>query len=417
MNAKEKQEKTQTASEIKCISCKYSKLQPFGIGDYVGKTLPNACPLCKSDLVITGIYEFTGDVTKAPEFVVLEQIEQSVNAEFVVASKKIENNAVLFRVQPRYDIEQSFERLKLKFTSLGYLPMIAEENGKLLVAALPRPKVEPKMRSPLINLGLLIVTLGTTFVAGYILSERWAPQLENALLFAFGLMAIIGFHELGHTIMARKYGVKATLPFFVPAPPLPFPLGTFGAVISMRSPIPSRKALFDIGAAGPIAGLLVTLPIVIIGLKMSIIGEPIAEAIRIPIPVLMMLLAKVMGFGPAEGQVLYLHPLAFAGWAGLIVTMLNLMPAGQLDGGHVARAIFRPKSHKWLTFPVIFWLFMTGWWIMALLVFWLSWYEHPRPLNDASKIDNKRKILAIFLLIILILSTNPPELPVFKEIP
>jgi membrane-associated protease RseP (regulator of RpoE activity) len=167
---------------------------------------------------------------------------------------------------------------------------------------------------------------------------------------AFGatLMTILLCHELGHYVLARKRGVAASLPYFIPLPPQ-VSLGTLGAVIRMNKPIEDRGALFDVGAAGPVAGLVIALPLLVVGLHLSEVGPPAADS-QIEGNSILYALLKYAVFGrwlPGDGVDVQLHPMAFAAWVGLLVTMINLMPIGQLDGGHVARAALGDAHEKW----------------------------------------------------------------------
>jgi len=201
-------------------------------------------------------------------------------------------------------------------------------------------------RDAAIHLGLFVACCATTWWAG-------GPA------FAGTLMGILVCHEAGHYIVGRRHGVAVSLPYFIPLPPQ-ISLGTMGAVIRMDQPISDRNALFDVGAAGPIAGLVVAIPLLTIGLYLSDVAPPDPEAVIEGNSVLYVLLKLAM-FGewlPGGGVDVQLHPMAFAGWVGLLVTMINLLPIGQLDGGHVARAALGQAHETWsarlhLALPVV----------------------------------------------------------------
>lgn len=166
--------------------------------------------------------------------------------------------------------------------------------------------------------------------------------------FAGTLMAILVCHELGHYIVGRRRGLDVSLPYFIPLPPQ-ISLGTLGAVIRMKKPIADRNALFDVGASGPVAGLVVAIPLLVIGLHLSEVGPPPAET-SIEGNSILYALLKYAVFGrwlPSEGVDVSLHPMAFAGWVGLLVTAINLMPIGQLDGGHIAKAALGNAHERW----------------------------------------------------------------------
>jgi membrane-associated protease RseP (regulator of RpoE activity) len=207
-----------------------------------------------------------------------------------------------------------------------------------------RPGAPPAPRAPLIVHGaLFLATLLTTTMAGAIAAHadgRIAP-INDGLSFSLPLMLILVCHELGHFFVARAHGVDASLPFFIPFPPW-FGLGTMGAVINMRRVTSDRRKLIDIGAAGPLCGLAVAIPVILYGLARSKVGPlmPHGELEGNSILYAMLKYASKGLWLPDAHQDVYLHPTARAGWAGLLITMINLLPIGQLDGGHVATAYF-----------------------------------------------------------------------------
>jgi membrane-associated protease RseP (regulator of RpoE activity) len=190
-------------------------------------------------------------------------------------------------------------------------------------------------RDAAIHLGLFVACCVTTW---------WF----DGPYFAATLMGILLCHELGHYVIGRRRGVDVSLPYFIPVPPQ-FTLGTLGAVIRMRKPISDRNALFDVGAAGPVAGLVIAIPLLVVGLSLSSLG-PTKPDDMIEGNSILYALLKYAVFGrwlPSGGVDVQLHPMAFAGWVGLLITMINLMPIGQLDGGHVARAALGQSHEKW----------------------------------------------------------------------
>lgn len=198
--------------------------------------------------------------------------------------------------------------------------------------------------SPWTNLVLFVLTVASTFFVGAELVEGAGGPLRG-WVFAVPLLAILVTHEMGHFLQAKRHRVHASLPYFIPLP-LP-PLGTLGAVIAMRGRIKSRDALFDIGASGPIAGMIVAIPVLAWGLHLSAV-EPIPPHGVDEGQSIFYLLMKRLVLGPIpSGHDVFLHPTAFAGWAGLFMTMLNLIPVGQLDGGHVAYSLFGPKQDSY----------------------------------------------------------------------
>jgi membrane-associated protease RseP (regulator of RpoE activity) len=186
---------------------------------------------------------------------------------------------------------------------------------------------------------LFVLTCGTTFVAGAQLAGAF--DVRAGLQFAGTLMTILVFHEMGHYLVARRHRLDVSLPYFIPLPPF-ISLGTMGAVIRMRRPISDRNQLIDVGAAGPLAGLVAAIPLLLIGLARSPLSHTTAEGSVVEGNSLAYLALKFLVHGrylpAADGTDVQLHPMAFAAWLGLLITMINLIPIGQLDGGHIASA-------------------------------------------------------------------------------
>ncbi len=267
---------------------------------------------------------------------------------------------------------------------------------------------------PRIHLVLFFLTVFTTLLAGALMEG--AKVLENPLEllkgipFSFTLMFILGTHEFGHYYYAQKHKVDATLPYFIPAPPFLFLIGTFGAFIKIKSPIYRKDALLQIGAAGPIAGFIIAVPALIIGLLLSDVVEKsnIQGALILGDSILMKILTWITHPKLMDTQDIMLHPIAFAGWIGLLVTMLNLLPIGQLDGGHVAYAMLGKKQRLIgqiafiflipLSFLSINWLI----WGLLLLILMRS-VKHP-PIQDIHipLSDTDKRIGYICLLIFIV---------------
>lgn len=282
-------------------------------------------------------------------------------------------------------------------------------------------KFKPKMRIPKLHLVLFLATFGTTLGAGYLqsLSLVRLGVLESAwygaVAFCLGILGILGSHEMGHKLMANRREIEASFPYFIPAPTL---IGTFGAVIRMRTRPGDRNSLFDVGAAGPIGGMLVVIPVTILGLlwSFSVPAESV-KGISLSEPLLFQWLGNWLVNLPS-GSVLLLHPLAFAGWVGMLITMLNLMPVGMLDGGHISRALFsNRKVFKFFFFQLSFHRIISligilvtailGYWPMALLMLFFGRAGHPGPVNDVIPLSNGRKILAVGLLFLLVVCATP----------
>jgi membrane-associated protease RseP (regulator of RpoE activity) len=298
-----------------------------------------------------------------------------------------------------YDRDR-FTQLARELEEIGYVPWVDEFEGNYylrLGESLPRKKSRYH-----IQIILFIITIATTISAGYL----FGGSIIDGIAFSVAIMAIIGTHELAHYFAARKYGVEATLPYFIPAPTL---IGTFGAVINVKSPIPNKDALFDLGASGPLAGLIVTIPVLFIGIFLSTV-EPIkAGTIIFNPPLLMSIIAYFAAPVAPEGYMISIHPVAFAGWVGIVVTMLNLMPVSFLDGGHISRSIFKQKFHKLISFAGVLVTIVLGWIPMAILmaIIMVMSREHPGAMDNVGKLSRNRKILSIVLVVVLLLCLAP----------
>ena len=275
--------------------------------------------------------------------------------------------------------------------------------------------------TPAFHLLLLLATVVTTTIVPFagpfgIFSDR---PLAEALLdpaawrlgasFSIPLLAILGIHELGHMIACRRYGLPATYPFFIPAP---VGIGTFGAVIRIRAPITSRRTLFDVGAAGPLAGFAVALPIVVWGVATSrvALSAPPAGQFEFSDPLLMKILERVVHPGLPPGADVVVSPLGMAGWFGLLVTALNLLPLAQLDGGHILFAVAGRAQRKigLALFVVLVGLaFLWPGWILWAVIVLVMGIAHPPTADPAERLDGKRRLVALVCLIVFALSFTP----------
>jgi Zn-dependent protease len=204
-----------------------------------------------------------------------------------------------------------------------------------------------RRRDLAIHAGLFLACCVTTWLAAELGEPDDSPYRHAGVAFAGTLMGILACHEAGHYIVGRRHGVEVSLPYFIPLPPV-ISLGTLGAVIRMNRPISDPNKLFDVGAAGPIAGLVVAIPLLVIGLSLSEVG-PLSPDATIEGNSILYALLKLAVFErwlPGDGLDVRLHPMAFAGWVGLLITMINLLPIGQLDGGHVARAMLGDRHEQ-----------------------------------------------------------------------
>ncbi len=302
-----------------------------------------------------------------------------------------------------------------------------EEPKASPAAPVPRRRGFFAQDRPWINALLFILTLGSAFFvglgwsAGYLdagPSPAGSPEaswhdprvIALSLLYAAVLLLILLGHEMGHYLTCRRYGIDATLPFFIPAPTL---IGTMGAFIRIRSPIGGKRRLFDMGAAGPLAGFVLALPAVIIGMALSktVPALPRDQSLLFGEPLLLKAVGLFFFRHAGPGFDIVPHPVAFAGWVGLFVTSLNLLPLGQLDGGHIAYAVFGPRARLLaksffallLVMGVFFWV---GWFLWAVLVLFLG-LKHPRVWDESAPLGQGRTLLAVGLLLVFILTFIP----------
>jgi Zn-dependent protease len=350
----------------------------------------------------------------------LDRLRRVVSAYFPVYETRVGPQSVLLAVHiDPATLEAKFDGLRRELWPLQFIPLLRRQSGEEFIEVVRRPTV--KASRIWVNLLLLAGTIGTTAFAGSLIwlayvggnVLTWSDLGWGALYFGLPVMTILGLHELAHYVVARWHHVEASLPYFIPVPP-PFLFGTFGAFISIREPFPDKKALFDIGAAGPLAGFAASIPIALAGLYLS------AHS-----PVIPLTYCGPSIFGVSYGNLLIgtplfwyvlslffpptlvsLSPLALAGWVGLLVTAINLLPAGQLDGGHVFRALLGDRT-RYLSYAVVIILlgiglyFYTGWIFFAILILFLG-ARHPPPLNDVTPLDAKRYIVGACVAAVLI---------------
>ncbi len=326
-------------------------------------------------------------------------------------------------------LEENFDKLRRSLSKKGYIPMLRYEKGEHLIYVVKKPN---RKRKPVwVNYVLMVSVIITTVITGSILhigeSDIWNKELtglmsnvgeiflpENlffgALLFSLPLLSILFIHEMGHYYISKKHGIETSLPFFLPVPPIlpEFNIGTFGALISSHEPMPDKKALFDVGIAGPLAGFIVAVPVTIIGIATSEVvkvSELAAGETFLGTSILFSLIAQSV-LNVSGDYAISFSPIAFAGWVGLLITAINLLPAGQLDGGHIFRA-FLGKYQKYAGIAAIFIMILTGWFFFAIIIIFMIGVVHPPPLNDDSELDLKRKLLFFVAVAILILCFIP----------
>jgi len=351
------------------------------------------------------------------------------------------DRAIAFRGEIYGDTEQAYELIEKRFAAHGYSTWLrdraGDEGSHEVVATLGVHKRQAPSIAP--NMLLLIATIAVVLYIGAsyavqdagLITDPTSPDIPRILLanlhlgipFAATLIGILLTHELSHYFVAKRYGSPVSLPYFIPMPNI---LGTMGAVIVQRAPMRSRKALFDIGAAGPLGGLIVAIPLLILGLSLSEVGAipPGTDVVLQEGNSLLYIALKLLVFGqilPSGGLDVWLHPVAFAAWAGILVTMLNLLPVGQLDGGHVAYALLGDRA-KTLGKIVIAAMVLWGGWLTLngnnAGGMWLTWgivnfllnRRHPAPQNDATRLGANRIAMALLVFVIFIITFMPAPL-------
>ncbi|MEM1167782.1 MAG: site-2 protease family protein [Cyanobacteria bacterium P01_H01_bin.35] len=344
--------------------------------------------------------------------------------------------AVICRGQLRSNPEKAYqtvqENVEGKFGDRFLVVFQNSLQGKPFFALVPNPSCsknktqesEEYKRPIMLALGLLLITLFTTTLVGAReivgISEEAIQYNPNLLIqglpYGIALIVILGCHEFGHYITAQLYKIRTTFPYFIP---VPFFLGTFGAFIRMKSPVPNRKSLFDVSIAGPIAGLVVTIPLLIWGLSHSDI-VPLSEesgilsidSLNPTFSFLLALLSKLaLGAELTYNKGIDLHPVAVAGYIGLVVTAYNLMPIGQLDGGHIVHAMFGQRTGMVIgqisRFLLLILAFINKEFLfLAIFLFLLPLVDEPA-LNDVSELDNKRDFLGLLMLGLLVVILLP----------
>jgi len=353
---------------------------------------------------------------------------------------------VRYRGQILGDTTQAYERLAAQLKTYQLTPLFRNEKDQHAIILL-QGLIEPKASNPWVNLVLFLFTLLSVIFAGALNSanELFAEllrSLPSGIPFAVSLLAILVAHEFGHYLAGRYHKTHVTLPYFIPFPLSPF--GTMGAFIQLKEPPRNKRILLDIGIAGPIAGLVVAIPVLLYGLSLSKV-EPIAlapgQGFTLEGNSILYLMAKFLVFGrllpapanydgvlplvywvryfftsqplPLGGQDVMIHPVAWAGWAGLLVTALNLIPAGQLDGGHVMYVLLGKGARK--LWPVILAILIglgfvwSGWWLWAVIIFFLG-RIYAEPLDQITQLDGRRRLVALAGLVIFLLVFTPVPL-------
>jgi hypothetical protein len=334
-----------------------------------------------------------------------------------------------------------YRAIRSRLETLGFTPFLrrAAERDELLAVPGVIEHRPPRMLLPAVLFALTFVSVLLTGSLGeraiqaqteaeairlIVLRLFDIPALLTGLPFAAALLGILGAHEMGHYVVGRLRHAPVSLPYFIPLPPPISFIGTMGAVIVQREPMQDRRTVLEVGIAGPLAGLVVAIPLLFYGLATSSVGPTPAEWVQQGYiqegNSLFYLAAKLLVFGqmlPSNGIDVHLNSVAMAAWIGLLVTMLNLLPVGQLDGGHVTFALLGPRA-VYLAYVIIGLCVLMGvvftyfWLVWAGLAFFIVGPRHPAPLDDISGIGRWHKALAIFGLIVFALLLTPAPLTI-----
>ncbi len=366
------------------------------------------------------------------------RILEIIKTEFTPRESYVREGVPTFVVPFDTQTMAKIDRLALQLSSENLGLIVGRGVSEVTLQVVPkRIEARPSFSFMGLNLSfvLFIATIVTVTISGYYVSSDFVRVLSmlnfispsnvsfaiwsQTALYAVTIMSAVGLHEIGHFIAARRHGVKASLPLFIPGIPGLFP-GTFGAFIRQERPASNRNELFDIGIAGPAVGFLISMVASILGYSMSL-GLTYQEYIAIfgpgngaglIYPPLIFLLTGRWIFPNPNAYTHVLHPLALAGWAGTLITFLNAFPIGQLDGGHVSRALLGRTWHRRLGYAMIILMLLSGWWTMALLVMFLIRTGHPGTIDDVTNLTPKRKLmgLAFVAMFIAVFTLSPDSL-------
>lgn len=354
-------------------------------------------------------------------------VKKIIESRLSLKDSYLKNGIPTFIVSSDDQIKEKINSIdaQLKLRNLYLISRLHNDDLVLRVVPIKKPAVVPvnirgtSLRRSLPFL-LFLATVLTVSISGYFTASGFVESLdaigkphssalELTVMYTIGMMSIIGMHELGHVFMARYHGMEMTWPMFIPGIP-GITLGTFGAIIRQKSPVENRDHLFDLGLSGPLVGFAVSLIPLLVGLMWSI---PFSESdyfaminsgltfARLPFPILAELIGPYVMPPSAFGHLL--HPLAYVGWIGLLLTFLNLFPIGQLDAGHISRALIGHKWSRILSYVSVLGMIAVGGWSMAIVAFFMLGIGHPPPLDDVSTITRSRQIATVIPIIMFFL--------------
>ncbi len=355
-----------------------------------------------------------------------DDIVSTVNSTFQVSNFTKTEFSLEFKIED-IDFKSKFEGLARRLEGMMYVCKLEkmEDGGLYIIIQKFTPKKPRRWMSaswtPRILFGIVIsfvmidgyyrTTLGNTFV-------DLGDPLEIAAIYTLSLLGILGIHELGHIVAAKAHGLKTTWPYFIPGLPV-IGIPTFGAFIQSKGLTINREILFDVAIAGPIAGLAIAIIVTMYGaytapvLEQGLSGELFEDSglteWSLGEPLLMTASLAMFGKGDTYENPVYMTPILFAGWIGFLITFLNLLPAWQLDGGHMARTLLGVKLHRYATYGSIAILVLLNYWLMAVLILFMS-SKNPSasPLDDVSPLTKNRKLAYIGIIVLAVLCAPLP---------
>jgi len=347
-----------------------------------------------------------------------ERLRRNAGDVLAITDRQIRGGVIIFRGALQVTAARAMDVLTARFRPYGYTPFLRADGAGVVVQAWPLAEVVERPRFALALVLFLLTCVSTLFAgaihAGVVDFTAAPTWLLTGAPFAGTLIAILGVHEFGHYFTARYYKAAVSLPYFIPAPPPFFLFGTMGAIIRMRSAVRDRTSLLDIAAAGPLAGLLIAIPAMVLGLAWSTL-QPVPSGPYLQTgDSLVTALLTTLRFGAIpSGMIVYTHPVADAAWVGLFVTALNLFPVGQLDGGRIAYALLG-RRHRvvglaafaaTLVLGVATW--SLNWFVWAALIFFFVGFHHSPPLDDVTPLSRGRRLTAAACLVLFVLLLPP----------
>ena len=370
----------------------------------------------------------------------LETIRRLVGSQFLVKDAFIDPYGIPTVHVAAEPPRQKFKTLLSELREHNLIAALRGSGDTLIVRVFQKPQSNPSRKR--VNLAMFLITVATVFGSGIYVWTR--PEVisnlfetssifTKAALFTIGLLAIIGLHEFGHKATTNYHKLDATLPYFIPGPP---PIGTFGALISLKGPPANRDQLFDLGLSGPVVGFFVTILIAILSIRLGVVVTPavadqilasgqFGSSLCLPLvsggqiasceaPLLLFIgnIANIFAPPNSQGLLMFNTQLGAAAHIGALLTFLNIVPAWQLDGGHVSRAMFGPSGHRTATLIGLVILFVSGYLVFAFFLLIMMnltrrGFAGVEPLDDVSPVSNSRKLLYLLAIVMLLLTFFP----------